>query len=75
MSDNQDPVNDPFTQAREAFTQLGLDQKAAFLAQETVNTAVGAVRCLVDVISAECADLFDSSPDAAEESAEAEPTA
>lgn len=72
MSDHQDPVNDPFAQAREAFDQLGLEQKAAFLAQETINTAVSAVRSLADAVSAECADLFDGSQKTTEDSSETE---
>ena len=62
MADNQDPRNDIFRQAEEAFSQLELDQKARFLAQEAVGTACEAVQAVMDFVAEECESLFETAP-------------
>jgi len=60
MADNQDPQTDIFGQAQEAFSQLELDQKVRFLAQEAVSTACEAAQVLVDFVAEECGSLFET---------------
>ena len=73
MANNQDSAKDLFAQAKKAFGQLDLEQKSTFLAQELANTTVDAVRSLVDTISTECADLFNSDTSGAEKPPKDEP--
>ena len=67
MDTAQDTDRDQFTEAKEAFSELGLDQKATFLVTQAMNTAVEAVSTLMDVVAEECTELFGTSATASEE--------
>ena len=60
MENGQDPRQDLFTQAKEAFDLLGLEQKAKFLAAETCNTVVEVARVVFDTVTREAEGLFNS---------------
>ena len=75
MADNQDPRSEAFQQAEEAFSNLELDQKARFLAQEAVGTALEGIECLMDYVIEEVDSLFADEPSpaaASQDSAETE---
>ncbi len=69
MDTAQDTDRNQFAEAKEAFSELELDQKATFLVTQAMNTAVEAVSTLVDVVAEECTELF-STPAAASEEEE-----
>ena len=62
MDTAQDTDRNQFAEAKEAFSELELDQKATFLVTQAMNTAVEAVSTLVDVVAEECTELFSSGP-------------
>ncbi len=66
MDTAKDTDRNQFAEAKEAFRELELDQKATFLVTQAMNTAVEAVSTLVDVVAEECTELF-STPAAASE--------
>ena len=57
MSTQKEENRDVFAEAKSIFDQLGLGQKAEFLATETLNTAIEAVNTLVDYVSEECCEV------------------
>ena len=66
MANEKEPDRDLFTEVKEAFSRLELDQKATFLVTESVNTAVEAVSALADAVTRDFAQCFDTATTAAE---------
>ena len=66
MTDQQDPRNEQYDRARDAFGDLAIEDKTVFLLKETVNTIVqgveGAARSIID----EFESMFGEAPAEAE---------
>lgn len=67
MGSSNETQRDLLNEVKEAFSQLGLQQKFTFLTTETVNTAVEALYTAFDVVCEECTEFFNN---ATEETAE-----
>ena len=63
MSSSNETQRDLLNEVKEAFSQLGLQQKFTFLTTETVNTAVEALYTAFDVVCEECTELFNTTPE------------
>ena len=71
MADNQDTSKDIFTQTKEMFDHLNLDQKTRFLGQEAVSTVFEAIQCMVDFMGSEFENMFKGSSSTAQKPAPA----
>lgn len=76
MNTQKEDNRDTFAEAKRVFEQLGLDQKAEFIATQTLNTVAEAISTFVDYVSEECSEIFSTpaSSDDEKDSAEAEAT-
>ena len=69
MTDQQDPRHEQYDRVRDAFDDLKIEDKTAFLIKETVNTIVQGVEEAARTIIGEFDSMFGGEP--AEEAAEA----
>jgi len=60
MDNPKDSNTDLFSKVKDAFQELELDQKAAFIVTETINTAVEALTTVADKVSEEVSQFFTS---------------
>jgi hypothetical protein len=70
MNTQKEDNRDTFAEAKRVFEQLGLDQKAEFIATQTLNTVGEAISTFVDYVSGECSEIFSTSASPAESPAD-----
>lgn len=58
MTDQHEEFSSKYDQAREAFNDLDLEGRVAFLVKESVNTFVHAFETFAETVSRDCASVF-----------------
>ena len=62
MADQQDPRQEQYNRAREAFDDLKIEDKTVFLLKETVNTIFEGVETCARTIAGEFGSVFGDAP-------------
>ncbi len=66
MEGSQKSKHSRYDHARQAFNELGLDDRVLFLFRESLNTAADAFEKASEMVRADCARIFNTNTDKAD---------